>query len=270
MRLTVIVDNLCGSSNLLGEHGLSIMIETPRGNLLFDTGQGHSLLHNLRELGFSPEDITRVCLSHGHYDHCGGLPQLLSRKPSLELWASRAVQSPHFSVRSGIPAFIGMDFNLEHRSFFPIDEPVEVIGGLWAFTVPTQKREKTSLGRSGLVVPDGSGGWIEDPFEDDISLLALGLHGPSLILGCAHSGVMNIMRHVKNTFGYNSFYAIVGGTHLSSVPRQKLLPQLERINDEFDVKLWRPNHCTGFTAASALASKHNDVAWGSSGMSLEL
>ncbi|MDD4837270.1 MAG: MBL fold metallo-hydrolase [Dethiosulfovibrio sp.] len=272
LRLTVIVDNLCGSSRLWGEHGLSIMIETPRGNVLFDTGQGHSLLNNLNELDFSLDRLDRVCLSHGHYDHAGGLAQLMLRKPEMEIWASEHVQAPHYRTSSGSNAYIGMDVNLDHRRFVPVKdgEPVELVQGLWAFTVPTKSREKiASPSKPRLVVKNGDE-WVEDPFEDDLSLLALGTHGPSLVLGCAHSGVINIMRYVRDKFDYDSFYSVVGGTHLSAVPKATLEGELKKINSEFKIKLWRPNHCTGFSAASALASLHDNVSWASSGTSLEI
>ncbi len=247
------------------------MIETPRGNVLFDTGQGHSLLNNLNELGFSLDGFDRICLSHGHYDHTGGLAQLLLRKPELEIWASKNVQAPHYRVSSGSNAYIGIDINLGNRRFMSVEDgqPVELVQGLWAFTVPTKNRETTDLPSNRLMVKKGDE-WVEDPFEDDLSLLALGTHGPSLILGCAHSGVINIMRYVKDKFGYDSFYSVVGGTHLSAVPRTVLGITLKKINDEFNIKLWRPNHCTGFSAASALASLHDNVSWASSGTSLEI
>lgn len=272
LRLTVIVDNLCGSSRLWGEHGLSLMIETPRGNVLFDTGQGHSLMNNLNELGFSLDQLDRICLSHGHYDHTGGLAQLLTRKPEMEIWASKHVKAPHYRTESGSNAYIGIDVNLEHRRFIPVedDEPVELVQGLWAFTVPAAKRKAIAFpGKTRLVVKNGDG-WVEDPFDDDLSLLALGTHGPSLILGCAHSGVMNIMRYVRDKFGYDSFYCVIGGTHLSAIPKTTLRETLVKIDTEFKVKLWRPNHCTGFMAALTLASLHDDVIWASSGTPVEI
>lgn len=271
MYLTVIVDNLCGSSRLLGEHGLSLLIETPRGNVLFDTGQGRCLLHNLSELGFPLSGIDRICLSHGHYDHSGGLSQVLLRKPNMEIWASRFVDAPHYSMRIGSPSYIGLDVKLEHRNFMPVDDkPVEIVDGLWAFTVPQERRESLNRpGKPGLVVQRG-GAWVEDPFDDDLSLMALGKNGPSLILGCAHSGVENIMKYAKETFGYDKFYSVIGGTHLSAFPKAELTPVLTRIGEQFSVNKWRPNHCTGFVAASALASLHDDVLWASSGMSLDL
>lgn len=248
------------------------MIETPRGNVLFDTGQGHSLLNNINELGFSLDQLDRVCLSHGHYDHTGGLIQLLLRKPEIEIWASEHVLAPHYSVRVGSNAYIGMDFNIDQRKFVPVqdDEPTEIVQGLWAFTVPAKNRYiTTSLDKPRLVVKKDEQ-WVEDPFKDDLSLLALGTNGPSLILGCAHSGVINIMNYVREKFGYDSFHCVIGGTHLSSVPRTILRQTLENIGSNFNVKSWRPNHCTGFLAASLLASMHDDVAWASSGTSVEL
>lgn len=269
MRITVIVDNLCGSSNLWGEHGLSFFLETPRGSLLWDTGQGHSLTHNLSELNVSIDAIDGLALSHGHYDHCGGAPQLLWRRPDLPIWGSSSIMAPHYRRTARGECFIGLDLDLERRDFRPVKRPTEILPNLWAFSVPAEKRDPNlTLRTSRLVVPQGES-WAEDPFHDDMSLLAFGAKGPSIVLGCAHSGVLNILRYVMEEFDLTSINTVIGGMHLGGMTSDKWSAMVHFFDDA-PVERWRPCHCTGFYAASQMASRYTDVVWASSGTNMDI
>jgi 7,8-dihydropterin-6-yl-methyl-4-(beta-D-ribofuranosyl)aminobenzene 5'-phosphate synthase len=112
MKLTCVVDNAVQfNSQLWGEHGLSFLIETGDGRVLFDTGQsGTVLLHNLQLLGVNPASIDALAISHAHYDHTGGLPALLEHlRPGIPLYANPELFRERMEQREGPPKNIGLE-----------------------------------------------------------------------------------------------------------------------------------------------------------------
>ena len=94
-RITILCENLVGKRVGLGEHGFSAFIETDRGNYLFDTGGGRSIVANSLTFDKDLRTIRKIFLSHGHYDHTGGLPEVLNLKGNVDVHAH-----PHVFVRS--------------------------------------------------------------------------------------------------------------------------------------------------------------------------
>jgi 7,8-dihydropterin-6-yl-methyl-4-(beta-D-ribofuranosyl)aminobenzene 5'-phosphate synthase len=98
MKITILCDNTAPASlGILGEHGFAALIENKSASYLFDTGQGHTLLHNARCLRKNLEKITAVFLSHGHYDHTGGLKSIAEIKKEIEVWAHPEVFLKRFA-----------------------------------------------------------------------------------------------------------------------------------------------------------------------------
>src|SRR6056297_1248824 len=97
LKITVLVENTAGKLGVLGEHGLSFLIETGGEKILFDTGQGLVLKHNLNRLDLSLTNVKTVALSHGHYDHTGGLADALSMMSTPAIYAHPSVIDPKFA-----------------------------------------------------------------------------------------------------------------------------------------------------------------------------
>ena len=117
------------------------------------------------------------------------------------------------------------------------------------------------------VGPDGK--IIADRFEDDVSLAVKGEKGWSLLLGCAHAGLPNIMQRAKDLFAIDRLHMVVGGSHLCGVNPEDYGVWFDRLA-EFSVEKWRLNHCTGFKAAAAMAARFDDVDWAGAGCSYVL
>jgi len=269
MRLTVLVDNMCEKSSLMAEWGYAVHLETPHGNILLDTGGPcHVLLHNMARLGVAAEKIDHIVLSHGHYDHVSGLGDAISRAPSAVLWGAAGIATER---RGDADAgrFNGGGPLLELPAMRKVDPEAVILPGVTAFVVPQEARDPAYQVKTNLWEVEKGGKVVPDTFADDLSLLVEGQYGVSLLLGCAHTGLPNILEYIRKHFGISSLYTVTGGTHLSAFSQEKLEVCLEQFR-QFPIQRWRPNHCTGFAAAAALAGTFADVRWAGAGATLDL
>ncbi len=217
-RLTVLCDNAVSPQmGLLGEHGFSCLIEAGNGHYLFDTGQGLAIAHNCQVLGKNLEGLQAIVLSHGHYDHTGGLPDVLHRTGPVRVVAHPDLFRERYRTVAGHRRFIGLPYRQAHleslgAEFFFTPEWTEIGAGLFA-TGEIPRRDGCIRADSGLVMI-GEHGEEPDPLADDVSLVVSTKHGLVLLLGCAHAGLANILRYVLEKTGRDRIYAVLGGTHL--------------------------------------------------------
>jgi 7,8-dihydropterin-6-yl-methyl-4-(beta-D-ribofuranosyl)aminobenzene 5'-phosphate synthase len=261
-QITCLINNTVQQgSPFWGEHGLSFLIETGQGRLLFDTGQTAAvLLHNLALVGLSTDQIEAVVLSHAHNDHTGGLPALLSRRPGLAVYASPDIGRPRYSRKEERYAFIGLPVPmaaLAHQAELHLDaDPVEVLPGLW--TTGEIKERLEPEGRSpNHVVPHQDDDWQPDPYRDDMSMVMETGEGLVLICGCCHAGLLNTLAHVEQTF-QGQIMAVLGGSHLVSAEGTELQRVVEVLANRYGPLRFYPNHCTGQRAYVALAAAFGD------------
>lgn len=157
----------------------------------------------------------------------------------------------------GGPLFAGL-------SFTPVDGGVEILPEVIAFTVPADERDPRFLVFDNMFETGATGDKVPDTFADDVSLLVKGSAGWSVVLGCAHAGLPNILNYAMKRFGIEGFDAVTGGTHLSGACSEELPVWMDALA-AVPVRRWRVNHCTGFRAAAALAGRFDDVDWAGAG-----
>jgi 7,8-dihydropterin-6-yl-methyl-4-(beta-D-ribofuranosyl)aminobenzene 5'-phosphate synthase len=262
--VTILSDNCISASGFIGEHGFSVLIEREGRRFLFDTGQGTALPINLEKLQKSLKGLHRVFISHGHYDHTGGLKWVLEESGGVEIVAHPALFSKHMIKEpdkpDALPRHIGCPFERESleelgASFHFVDRTTEIEPGIW-FVTGFDRAETARPNDARLVLPDGMG-YVADLMDDDASLLIETETSPVLILGCAHAGVVNIMNHVKRRLGIRKIRALLGGTHLMFCGPEQC-SQFIKIIDEFSVDMVGASHCTGFRATVELAKHLGD------------
>ncbi len=269
MRVQVVVENHVEHGRLLGEHGLCQFLQTPRGSILFDTGQGMALEHNLRMLGIAEEKVDMVVCSHGHFDHTWGILCLLRQGWNVPVYAHHSCTNPRFSLKKGRAHPIG--FPLGENFFSPLQGNEELLPGVHALVVPREKRNEAFIPSTpSLVVPRGDNSWEEDPFSDDLSLVIRGRKGWSVLLGCAHSGVVNILEEAAEVAGTRDFYAVQGGMHFKGQTHDFVVRVLKELGERFRVQHWRPCHCAGTKAFLTMGKYFDSVTWAGGGSSLEL
>ncbi len=269
MKLTVVVDNFCQKQGLLAEWGYSSWLKTKDTNILLDTaGICHVLTHNLNFLNLDPTKLSSVILSHGHFDHISGLMDILRIQPQVNVYASPAVS---IEKRGDADAKrLSGGFPIQSlRQFRPIEGITEVAPDVFAFTVPKARRNPHYVCCRNLWEVNENGSIETINFEDDVSVAVKGNKGWSLLLGCSHAGLPNIMRYISEELNIEVFDTVVGGSHLCAIAPREYPLWAEKLS-EFKVKRWRLNHCTGFKAAAAMAKYFDDVDWAGCGSVIEL
>jgi 7,8-dihydropterin-6-yl-methyl-4-(beta-D-ribofuranosyl)aminobenzene 5'-phosphate synthase len=260
MKVTCIVDDTVhGHSHFWGEHGVAFLIETAQGRMLFDTGQsGAVLMHNLQEARVDPARIDALAISHAHYDHTGGLGELLPKSGPIPLFAHPDVFRERFSRRDGQMKKIGPAFTreeLESQVQLRLsDQPQEILPGVYTTGEITSRSEPE--GRSPRHFIREGDAWIADPYRDDISIVLQVRGGWVLVCGCCHAGLLNTLDHVRTHFG-ESIVAVLGGTHLLDMTEEQMRHIISMLRSYGPPRLY-PNHCTGLRAYMALAGAFAD------------
>ncbi|MCB9450536.1 MAG: MBL fold metallo-hydrolase [Anaerolineaceae bacterium] len=251
------------SSGFWGEHGMAWHIQTPAGQVLFDTGQsGEVLLHNAALFGLDLAQIDALALSHAHYDHTGGLPEILQHtRPGVPLYAHADLFRERFSKHGDAFESIGLRVaraDLEAHSELRLSTgPVELLPGVWTTGEIT---DRTSFeGRSASHFIHTADGWQPDPYCDDLSLVLETGAGLVVLLGCGHAGLLNILAQVRAHFA-GDIIAIAGGTHLTSATDDMLQQAVETLAATYGTPRIYPGHCSGHRATVALGSAFGDQA----------
>ena len=263
-RITILCENLVGRLVGSGEHGFSAFIETDKGNYLFDTGSGHSIVANSLTLSKDLKSIRKIFLSHGHYDHTGGLPEVIKMSGKVDVHGHPHIFLDRIHVikenEKETERFIGIPFKKKYLEFLGANfilntDFMEVGKGIF---LTGEVPRKTSFEKPDpKLFSEIDGKTTQDLFLDDQSLILDTDKGMVLILGCAHSGMINIIHHVMQRAGKEKFFAILGGTHLDFLTPEQLEELIKSLK-KIEIEKIGVSHCTGMKAAFRLQQEFGD------------
>ena len=216
LKITTLSENTAGLGRFLGEWGLSILVEVDNLTILLDTGQSISASHNADLLGIDLSRIDKIVLSHGHYDHTGGLRQLLWKiRKEIEIIAHPDIWAAKYSSRRGQASkYIGIPFppqELESLGarFNLTTKPTTIADNLMTTSEVPMVTEFEQI-EPYLLIKEKTG-FQPDKLLDDQALIINTERGLVVILGCAHRGIINTLYHAQQLTGVKKIHAVVGG-----------------------------------------------------------
>ncbi len=233
MRITALVENTAKNESVGCEHGLSLYIETEQHTVLFDMGQSDLFLQNAEALGLDVAAVDIAVLSHGHYDHGGGLDTFLKVNTQAPVYVSRYAFEPYYN---GTEKYIGLDVALKEHPRLIFTNGVYPLGDGLTLYHTSDRQKAFELGSFGLnTVKDGR--FVPDAFCHEQYLRIEEAGHRVLISGCSHRGILNIATWFEPD-------VLVGGFHFSKLPLDETLAAYAAYLNRFDTAYYT-GHCTG-------------------------
>ena len=277
---------LSGKATCCAHHGLSLLITTYVGDdkhtLLFDAGpEGATFLRNANILGVDLALVDAVVLSHGHWDHAGGLISAIEGISKETGRRGEGVTGRREAVGCYVHpgmfaerAFLKADGDLIRFEKVPnvdelaeagasvvnTEEPQLIADGAFYLSgeIPRQTAYETGLPGHVRRANDGQG-WEPDPLLMDERFISVHVKdkGQVVFTACSHAGLINVLTHAHTVFPEVELYGVVGGLHLSGAT-EKIMPQTVADMRQFDLQLIAPGHCTGWRAVNAMSKVFGD------------
>jgi len=261
MIIKTLVENETTSAQYRTEHGLSLYIETKKHKLLFDTGASDLFLDNARKMQVDIAGVDLVVISHGHYDHGGGLKTFLQENSRAKVYLHRRACEKHYAKRpSGLTFDIGISDELEHNSrvvlvddYLRIDDELEIFSAV-------KGRELYSTANRALLMQDGNQ-LVEDSWDHEQNLIITEEGKLLLVAGCAHNGIVNIVKRMIEIKGRPAD-CVMGGFHLFNPTSNKsedphLIKAISAILLETGSQYYT-GHCTGLIPYAQLKELMGD------------
>ena len=267
VKLAVLVEDSVDMDkpDLLAKHGLSFLVKAKtsdgEASIMMDAGPSPDvLLHNVDTLGIDLRKIDVVMLSHAHYDHTGGLIEALKRiEKRVPVILHPKIFDPKFKVKPKLKS-IGVPFKLsdvEAAGGLPLlaASPVKIAEGI---TTSGEVERKVAFEKVEDFWTVDDGKFVEDVMPDDQALI-IDVEGKGLVVvaGCAHSGIVNTIKHAQKITETNRVYAVLGGFHLAKADDNRIQATADELA-KLDLEFIGPCHCTGSKAVNQFMKTFGD------------
>lgn len=258
MKIVSLLENMTHRPDIQVEHGLSLYIETAERKLLFDMGQTDLFLRNAKVLGVDLSAVDTAIVSHGHYDHGGGLSAFLAINNHAPVYVHHDAFLPHYN---GAGKYIGLDPTLrDHPRIRLTGDRIEIGEGLTLLTCNHLERPN-SLGHFGLTERVGDD-FIPDDFRHEQYLLVREGERRILISGCTHKGILDVAEWFAPD-------VLVGGFHVSKMPSGGELDRIARRLSSYPTVFYTC-HCTGEAQYACMKARMERLHYLSCGQSITI
>ena len=233
MKIYCLIENTKSSDYFECEHGLSLFIDTGTHKILFDMGASDKYIENAKRLGIDLSQVDFAIISHGHYDHGGGIKSFLEINDHAPVYVSKYAFEPHYN---GQKKYIGLDTSLLYSNRIVLtDDTVNIDTGITVFNCNhlKPKYETECFGQTVLK----NGEYINEDYRHEQYLMIENNGKRVLFTGCSHKGILNIVNWIESDY-------IVGGFHFSKMELDKILEISASYLGTFDCQ-FLTCHCTG-------------------------
>lgn len=268
IRISVLTENSVGVNGVLAEWGWSVFVETDTHAFLLDTGPGISACHNAQLLGIDLRRVDKIVLSHSHFDHTGGLREILRLigKKEIEIVAHPDIWSKRYNRKKNGDMYMGMPFQREEletygarfnltREPYPLLPKVMTCGEV-PMNTEFEAKSTPAHGETGRYLIDATGQRI-DTIADDLAVIVSGSEGLIVFLGCAHRGIVNTLRQVQQVSDEEKIHAVIGGAHLIAESDDRIEKTMA-VLDELQIQKIGLCHCTGPRAVARMIARFGD------------
>ena len=264
MKIITLLENRRVSEDFLCNHGLSLYIETKEHKILFDMGSNDNFINNSKKLDVDLRQVDIAVLSHGHYDHGGGLEAFLSINKNAKVYLSKsAFDKTYVKVFKFFNQYIGIDQKLKDKEQlvyvdkeYPIDDNLLIFGNVkGTVLIPPGNKRLLKKTETGKLSPDD--------FDHEINLIIKENNKSYLISGCSHRGIVNIIESAKSLTN-SKIDLVIGGMHMKGLSPDKiedkaLLDELCSKLNETGVSKFYTGHCTSEIVFDYMIKKMDNI-----------
>ncbi len=251
IKIRILAENYARKRHMLAEHGLSIWIEKDNKSILFDTGQSDIFSLNAEQVGVNISKAELLVLSHGHYDHTGGVPEFCRLNHHAPVYIHQCAFQKRYYGKKGSGRNIGIPWSkndscgmevpnkrlVVNKGPVNIDRDI-VISGEIPSTVTFEDVPQN------FYIDDGNGNLSQDMIIDEQMLLIKGNAGVYVFVGCSHAGIINCIKYAQKLFPDDKIAGVIGGMHLEGVSDIRLQLTIQHFLD-MGIDTVIPLHCTG-------------------------
>jgi 7,8-dihydropterin-6-yl-methyl-4-(beta-D-ribofuranosyl)aminobenzene 5'-phosphate synthase len=266
MKITTLIENTKDerTENVKAEHGISLIVEFNSHKLLFDTGASSLFYENAENLNHFLKDIDIAVVSHGHFDHGGGLKTFLEENPNAPIYLKEeAFNSYHKRIAGVINKYIGLDKSLKksfEQRFVFVKDFTAVNDSIFIISDILENHPKPLGNKQLLSKVDG--GYIADDFKHELILVVREQTELVVFTGCSHNGILNMIETVEDRFKGESIKVVFGGFHLMNPATKQMTETQEEVVrigkllcEKAHLKKVFTGHCTGKKAYNILKSQ---------------
>ncbi|MCE5341404.1 MAG: MBL fold metallo-hydrolase [Planctomycetaceae bacterium] len=253
VKIVTLIEDTAEGDGLLSEHGISFWIEFGEHKILFDTGQTGIILRNAEILGINLAETDAIVISHGHYDHTGGLEPVLNIATKAKVYIHPDALDKKYHFGGGSSRAIGVTggskkiiaSHADKNQVIWTKDTTEVVPGFFV-SGQVPRTNSFEVEEQDFFIDDQ--GAEPDELNDDQAVYFNTKDGLVVVFGCAHAGVINTLDHITKTSGVQQVHTIMGGFHLIGSGKSKISKVIDNL-ERFGVRNISPGHCTGSEAA---------------------